>query len=251
MIKVMIYGCSGHMGKVTRDVIMETEGVEVAVGVDPFKGEEDFPVFASLSDCDVDVDVIIDFSSAKAVDEVLDYARDKGIPLVECTTGLSDDQIAHLEKTAGEVAVLRSSNMSLGINALVKLIKVAVGIFDGNGFDVEIVEKHHRRKLDAPSGTAITLAEAVNEAAGGDYAFTYDRSQRRQSRPDKEIGISAVRGGTIVGEHDVIFAGTDEVIELKHTAFSRAIFAKGAVAAAAYLADKPAGLYTMSDVIEG
>jgi 4-hydroxy-tetrahydrodipicolinate reductase len=250
MTKVLLYGCNGYMGHVISDLIMDMDDVDLVAGVDVAVPEHSaFPVFTSLEDVDVEADVIIDFSAAKAVDAVLDYVDKTGIPLVECTTGLSDDQLTRLEEVSKKVAVLRSANMSLGINTLFKLLKDAVKVLGQAGFDIDIVEKHHRRKLDAPSGTAIALAESINEAADGRYAFTYDRSQRRLSRPADEIGISAVRGGTIVGEHEVIFAGTDEVIEFKHTAYSRAVFGKGAISAAIFLAGKPAGLYDMSDVI--
>lgn len=250
MTKVLIFGCNGHMGHVLCDLIDQMDGVTVAAGVDYKAAEEkSFPFFTSLEDCDVDVDAIIDFSSAKAVDGTLDYVAEHKIPLVECTTGLSEEQIRHLEETSKKTAVLRSANMSLGVNTLLKLVKAAQEILGEARYDVEIVEKHHRRKLDAPSGTAIALADAVNAGAGGKFEYVYGRSERRQARPDNEIGISSVRGGTIVGEHDVIFAGTDEVIEFKHTAYSRAIFGKGAIQAAIYLAGKPAGLYDMSDVI--
>ncbi|MCD8018203.1 MAG: 4-hydroxy-tetrahydrodipicolinate reductase, partial [Clostridiales bacterium] len=186
-----------------------------------------------------------------AVDAVLDYAADQQIPLVECTTGLNEQQLAHLQACSEKVAVLRSANMSLGVNTLLKMVKTAAKILGDAGFDIDIVEKHHRRKLDAPSGTALALADSINEACDGRYEYAYDRSSRRMQRPADEIGISAVRGGTIVGEHEIIFAGTDEVITFKHTAYSRAIFGKGAIQAAAYLAGKPAGLYDMSDVIDG
>ena len=250
MVKVMMYGCNGYMGHVICNLIKDMENVTVAAGIDPCPGDQkDFPVFTSLDACDVDVDVIIDFSAAVAVDGVLDYAAAKKIPLVECTTGLSEEQLAHLEEASKQTAVLRSANMSLGVNTLLEMVKAAAKILGEAGFDIDIVEKHHRRKLDAPSGTAIALAEAVNEPLNNEYEFVYDRSQRREQRPKKEIGISAVRGGTIVGEHEIIFAGQDEVIELKHTAYSRAIFGKGAVSAALYLAGKEAGMYDMSDVI--
>lgn len=252
MIKVMLYGCDGHMGHVLRDLIAQTDNMTITAGVDARASSDgDFPVYTSPEDCKEEVDVIIDFSVAPAVDAALDFAASHNIPIVECTTGLSEDQLAHLERCAEKTPVLRSSNMSLGINILIKLLKAAVPVLGNAGFDIDIVEKHHRRKLDAPSGTAIALAEAANEAADGRYAFVYDRSQRREQRPADEIGISAVRGGTIVGQHDVIFAGTDEVIELHHTAYSRAIFGKGAIEAARYLIGRPAGLYDMSDVIEG
>lgn len=252
MTKVLMYGCNGYMGHVICDLIKDMDNVEVAAGVDVAAGkQEDFPVFTSLSEVNVPVDAIIDFSAAPAVDAVLDYAAEKQIPLVECTTGLSEEQLAHLEECSKKTAILRSANMSLGVNTLLKMVKTAAKILGEAGFDIDIVEKHHRRKLDAPSGTALALADSINEASGGKYEYVFDRSQRRMQRPADEIGISAVRGGTIVGEHEIIFAGTDEVIEFKHTAYSRAVFGKGAIEAAVYLAGKPAGLYDMSDVIDG
>lgn len=252
MTKVLMYGCNGYMGHVICDLIKDMDHVEVAAGVDVTAGkQEDFPVFTSLDQVNVPVDAIIDFSAAPAVDAVLDYAAEKQIPLVECTTGLSEEQLAHLKECSKKTAILRSANMSLGINTLLKMVKTAAKILREAGFDIDIVEKHHRRKLDAPSGTALALADAINEASDGKYEYVFDRSGRRMQRPADEIGISAVRGGTIVGEHEIIFAGTDEVIEFKHTAYSRAVFGKGAIQAAVYLAGKPAGLYDMSDVIDG
>ena len=174
---------------------------------------------------------------------------EKGLPCVLCTTGLSEEQIDGVKKASEKVAVLRSANMSLGINLLLKLLKEAAGVLMPAGFDAEIVEKHHRLKLDAPSGTALALADSVNGELNGEYEYVYDRSGRRQKRPQKEIGISAVRGGTIVGCHDVIFAGEDEVITFSHTAYSKAVFGKGAIQAAKFLAGKGPGLYQMSDVI--
>ena len=170
--------------------------------------------------------------------------------MVLCTTGLSEEQIAKVKKTSEKVAVLRSANMSLGVNLLMKLLKDASKVLAPAGYDIEIVEKHHNQKVDAPSGTALALADSINEAMDNVYSYTYDRSQERKKRSDKEIGIAAVRGGTIVGEHEVIYAGEDEVIEFKHTAYSKAIFAKGAVSAAAFLSGKEPGLYDMSDVIQ-
>lgn len=250
MTKIMMHGCNGVMGQVISKIIEETDDVVMAAGVDcQDDGHNDYPVFTNLADCNVDIDAIIDFSAAPAVDALVDYAVEKQIPLVLCTTGLSDEQLEKVKEASTKVAILRSANMSLGINTLVKLLKSMTKLLADAGFDIDIVEKHHRRKLDAPSGTALALAEAVNEPLDNEYEFVYDRSQRREQRPKKEIGISAVRGGTIVGEHEIIFAGQDEVIELKHTAYSRAIFGKGAVSAALYLAGKPAGMYDMSDVI--
>ena len=250
MIKVMMHGCNGAMGQVISEIIEESESVVMAAGVD-FKddGHNPYPVFKNLEDCNVDVDVIIDFSSSKATDRLLSYVAEKQIPLVLCTTGLSEEQLKKVEETSKKTAILRSANMSLGVNILLKLVNTAAKVLADADFDIDIVEKHHKLKVDAPSGTALALADAVNEALHNEYEYVYDRSQRRIKRPKKEIGISAVRGGTIVGQHDVIFAGQDEVIEFHHTAYSKAIFGKGAVSAAIYLAGKPAGMYDMSDVI--
>ena len=250
MVKIMMHGCNGVMGQVISKIIEETEGAVMACGVDRVDdGHNDYPVFTDINACDVEVDAIIDFSAAPAVDGLLDFAVERQIPVVLCTTGLSDEQLEKVHEASKKTAVLRSANMSLGVNTLFKVLKSMTKLLADAGFDIDIVEKHHRRKLDAPSGTAIALAEAVNEPLNNEYEFVYDRSQRREQRPKKEIGISAVRGGTIVGEHEIIFAGQDEVIELKHTAYSRAIFGKGAVSAALYLAGQEAGMYDMSDVI--
>lgn len=192
---------------------------------------------------------MIDFSSAKATDQVLAYCKERKLPLVLCTTGLSEEQLAKVEETAKETAVLRSANMSLGINMLLKLLQDAAKVLATAGYDMEIVERHHNLKVDAPSGTALALADSLNEAMDGQYHYVFDRSQKREKRDAKEIGISAVRGGTIVGDHEVIFAGPDEVIEFKHTAYSKAVFGKGAVEAAKFLKGQPAGLYNMSNVI--
>lgn len=198
----------------------------------------------------MDVDVVIDFSNAGAVDELLDYCVKKSLPVVLCTTGLSDEQLKKVDECSEKIAVLKSANMSMGINLLLKLLKDAAKVLAPAGYDIELVEKHHNQKLDAPSGTALALADSINEAMGNEYEYVYDRSQVRKKRDAKEIGISAVRAGTIVGEHEVIFAGTDEVIEFKHTAYSRSVFAKGAVEAGKFLAGQPAGMYDMGDVIQ-
>lgn len=252
MVKAIMHGCCGHMGQVISQLVEKDPEIEIVAGLDIVdNGKNSYPVFTDMNACQVEADVIIDFSSAKAADALLAYSAQRQIPLVLCTTGLSAEQLEKVEETAKKVAVLRSANMSLGINTLMKLLKDAARVLAGAGFDVEVVEKHHRLKLDAPSGTALALADSVNEAMGNAYEYVYDRSQRREQRPDKEIGISAVRGGTIVGEHEVIFAGPDEVIEFKHTAHSKTVFGKGAVEAAKFLAGKPAGKYDMSDVING
>ena len=252
MTRAIMNGCNGKMGQCITGICAQDPDIEIVAGIDTYDGiKNDYPVFKSLADCDVEADVIIDFSNAKAVDALIDHCVEKQIPVVLCTTGLSEEQLDKVEKAYEKVAILKSANMSLGINTLMELLKKAATVFAPAGFDMEIVEKHHRLKLDAPSGTALALADSINEAMDNQYHYIYDRSQRRQMRDDKEIGISAVRGGTIVGEHEVIFAGTDEVIEFKHTAYSKAIFGKGAIEAAKYLAGKPAGRYDMADVIEG
>ena len=190
-----------------------------------------------------------DVASAKAVDHLLDYCGAHKMPLVLCTTGLSPEQIEKVKETSKKTAILRSANMSLGINTLMKLVQDAAKVLANAGFDIEIVEKHHNKKLDAPSGTALALADSINEAMDERYHYKYDRSTERVRRDENEIGISAVRGGTIVGDHDVIFAGTDEVITFSHTAYSKAIFGKGALQAALFLAGKEPGMYDMQDVI--
>jgi 4-hydroxy-tetrahydrodipicolinate reductase len=246
-----MHGCNGKMGQVITDLCRQDSEVEIVAGIDVVDNRANgYPVFESLTDCDVEADVVIDFATAPAVDELLDYCVEKHLPVVLCTTGLNEQQLEKVEQAAKTTAVLKSANMSLGINTLMELLKKAVEVFAPAGFDMEIVEKHHNQKLDAPSGTALALADAMNEALPEAYDYKFDRSGERKKREKKEIGISAVRGGTIVGEHEVIFAGTDEVIELKHTAYSKAVFAKGAVEAAKFLAGKPAGRYEMRDVIQ-
>lgn len=250
MVKIIMHGCNGHMGQVISGIVEKDPDAEIVAGIDiADQGKNSYPVFTDIDACQVEADAIIDFSSAKATDKLLEYSAARQIPVVLCSTGLSQEQLAKVEETSRKVAVLKSANMSLGINTLLKLVQDAAKVLAAAGFDMEIVEKHHRLKLDAPSGTALALADSINEAMDNQYHYIYDRSQKREKRDDKEIGISAVRGGTIVGEHEIIFAGQDEVIEFKHTAYSKAIFGKGAVEAAKFLAGKPAGRYDMSDVI--
>ncbi len=250
MTRVIMHGCNGHMGQVITNLLKNDTQAEIVAGIDPFdEGKNTYPVFSSIDKCDVEADVIIDFASAKAEDALINYCVEKHIPAVICTTGLSEEQIADINTASKQVAFLRSANMSLGINTLFKLLQDAAKVFAPAGFDIELVEKHHNQKLDAPSGTALALADSIKEVVGDDYYYKYDRSQERAKRDAKEIGISAVRGGTIVGEHEVIFAGEDEVITFKHTAYSKAVFAKGAIEAAKFLAGKDNGLYDMGDVI--
>lgn len=250
MTKILMHGCNGRMGKMISDIVKDTDDTEITAGVDVFdNGENEYPVFKSIDEVNRDFDVIIDFSNAGAVDGLLAYVEGTGKPCVLCTTGLSDGQLSEIKRVSEKAAILKSANMSLGINTLLKVLKDISGKLAEAGFDIEIVEKHHRMKLDAPSGTALALGDAVNSALPEKYDYVFDRSTRREVRPRNEIGFSAVRGGSIVGDHDVIFAGKDEVITLSHTAYSRAVFAKGAVEAAKFLADKKSGMYDMSDVI--
>ena len=251
MVKIIMHGCCGHMGQVISQIVKEDADAQIVAGIDPFdNGKMEYPVYKSLEDCKEEADVVIDFASAKAEDALLDYCGAHKLPVVVCTTGLSEEQLQKVAETAKKTAVLKSANMSLGINLLLKILQDATKVLSPAGYDIELVEKHHNQKLDAPSGTALALADSINEAMGNEYEYVYDRSQVRKKRDAKEIGISAVRAGTIVGEHEVIFAGTDEVIEFKHTAYSRSVFAKGAVEAGKFLAGQPAGMYDMGDVIQ-
>lgn len=251
MVRAIMHGCNGKMGQVISGLVKEDDGIEFVAGIDAYTGiANDYPVFESIEKCDVEADVLIDFSNSAATDALLAYCVEKKLPVVLCTTGLSEEQLAKVEEAAKEVAVLKSANMSMGINLLLKLLKDAAKVLGPAGYDIELVERHHNQKVDAPSGTALALADSINEALDNAYTYVYDRSQVRQKRDKKEIGISAVRGGTIVGDHEVIFAGVDEVIEFKHTAYSKGVFGKGAVEAAKFLAGKPAGRYDMSDVIQ-
>lgn len=252
MVRVIMSGCNGYMGRVVSDIIAADEEAQIVAGIDLVdNNDKTYPVFTNIADCNVEADALIDFSSPKALDNLLVYCVEKQVPAIFCTTGYSDEQIAKIKAAAEKVAVMKSANMSLGINMLLKLVQDAAKLLAPAGFDMEIVEKHHNLKVDAPSGTALALADSLNEALDQKYDYKYDRSQERKRREKYEIGISAVRGGNIVGEHEVIFAGLDEVIEFKHTAYSKSVFAKGAVQAAKFMAGKPAGFYDMSDVIGG
>lgn len=252
MVRIIMSGCNGYMGRTVTEIVAADEDAQIVAGIDlEDKGDKPYPVFTDIADCDVQADVVIDFSSPKALDGLIGYCTEKGVAAIFCTTGYTDEQIAKIKEASAKTAVMKSANMSLGINMLLKLLKDAAKLLAPAGFDMEIVEKHHNLKVDAPSGTALALADSLNEALEDKYDYTYDRSKERRKREKHEIGISAVRGGNIVGEHEVIFAGLDEVIEFKHTAYSKGVFAKGAVQAAKYMAGKPAGFYDMGDVVCG
>jgi 4-hydroxy-tetrahydrodipicolinate reductase len=250
MTRIIMRGCNGKMGQEITKLLQADEKAYIVAGIDLHENTDNgYPVFTSFDACNVEADVIIDFSSPKKLDEMLDFAVHKNVPIVLCTTGLTEEDITMVKEASKKVAILRSANMSVGVNTVIKLLQMATKVLTEANFDIEIVEKHHNQKVDAPSGTALALADAINEVLNNEYAYVYDRSKDTKKREKKEIGISAVRGGTIVGDHDVIFAGTDEVIEIKHIAYSRAIFGKGAIQAAKYLAGKTPGMYQMSDVI--
>ncbi len=250
MKRIIINGCCGRMGRVIASCILDRGDCTAVAGVDK-AGEQyaRFPVYTRLSDVKEEADVIIDFSHPSALDGLLDYCREKGTALVAATTGYSPEQIAQIRAAAKEFPVFFSFNMSLGINLLAELAKRATAVLGGQ-FDIEIVEKHHNQKIDAPSGTALMLADAVNETLDEKCQYVYDRHSQRKKRSRNEIGIHSVRGGTIVGEHEIIFAGRDEVITLAHSAASKEVFAVGAVNAAVYMAGKPAGLYDMGSMLK-
>ncbi len=251
MTRIIMHGSSGRMGKVIAEMVEKDDAAEIVAGIDIYDdGKSAFPVFTKAEECNVDADVIIDFSNASAVDDLLTFAEAKKLPLVLCTTALSEEQLNRVNEVSKKIAILKSANMSMGINTIINLLKAATKVLSPAGYDIEIVERHHNQKLDAPSGTAIALADAINEAADGQYEYIFDRSKRREKRDKKELGISAVRAGTIPGTHEIIFAGPDELIEIKHVAYSRSIFANGAVNAAKFLVGKEPGLYDMSDVIK-
>lgn len=250
MIKIIIHGCNGHMGRVVARAALEDEDFEVVAGVDPAEapGEKSFPVYRNLELCREKADVVIDFSHAEALPSLLKGAVQKELPLVIATTGFSKDEKKLIEEKSAAIPIFQASNMSLGINLLSELIRKAALVL-GPAFDIEIIEKHHNLKKDAPSGTALSLADSINSVLPDPKKQVFGRHTRTERRSTEEIGIHAVRGGTIVGEHTVLFAGKDEVVEIKHTANSKQIFAAGALKAARFLKDRPVGFYTMQELI--
>ncbi|MCK9482510.1 MAG: 4-hydroxy-tetrahydrodipicolinate reductase [Bacteroidia bacterium] len=248
MTRVILNGCNGRMGKTLATLIASQQNVEVVAGIDLNQGDASFPVFSSLSECDVIADVIIDFSTPQSLHSYVPSAVEKGLALVVATTGLEEKELSLLEEASSKIAIFRSGNMSLGINLLQKVVATAAKVL-ADSFDVEIVEKHHNQKQDSPSGTALMLADSVNEALDNSLSYTFGRHGLKTKREKGELGIHAVRGGTIVGEHEVLFAGEDEVISFSHRAFSRNVFATGAIAAAKYITTVAPGIYNMSDML--
>ena len=250
MKNFILCGCQGKMGYVLENCIGQREDCQVIAGFDRVEGERAFPVFTDPAECHLQADAIIDYSHPSALDGLLKYAISTHTPLVIATTGYNEEQIEQIRKASEQVPIFFSFNMSLGINLLAQLAKTAAA-FLGDQFDIEIVEKHHNRKLDAPSGTALLLADAINDSLDHQKHYVYDRHSVRRKREKSEIGIHTIRGGTIVGEHEVIFAGHDEIITLSHTAMSREIFAVGSINAACYLSEKTEpGLYNMGNLLE-
>lgn len=248
MTRILLSGCCGKMGRFVASAVASRKDCEIVAGIDIVDDSTlGFPVFSNYDEVQVKADVIIDFSNPSLLPAMLDYAVKTGTGIVLATTGLTDEQIKSVEDAGKTVPVFFSYNMSIGVSLLCELSKVAAKVL-GNGFDVEIVEAHHNQKLDAPSGTAIMLGNAIKEELPDAY-FEYDRHSKREKRHTNEIGIHSVRGGTIVGEHEVIFAGNDEIVKLSHSARSRAIFANGAVNAAVFLKNKETGVYNMTDLV--
>jgi len=250
-IKIFLNGCQGRMGRVIGEIAAASGDLQIVAGSDlnPSAATLPFPVYTDPRECQVDFDVLIDFSNPTALPAVMELIRQRGCPAVICTTGLDRQQNEELRQLSALAPILQSANMSLGINLLISLVQQSARLLYPE-FDVEIIEAHHNQKLDAPSGTALLIADAINGVLDGQLSPVYDRSKVRQKRDRHEIGIHSVRGGNIVGEHQVIFAGQDEVVTIQHSASSRAIFARGALAAARFLAGKPAGFYSMQDLLQ-
>ena len=249
MTKIIMNGCNGKMGQVISRLVSEDDSCEIVAGFDVNDNiENTYPVFTNPDDFTGDADVVIDFSHPSALTNVLNYCKKRNLPVILATTGFSYEQKKEFNEASKEIPVFFSANMSLGINLLIDLAKKATKLLEGN-FDIEIVERHHNQKIDAPSGTALAIADAIDETLSFPAEYVYDRHAVRKKRKKTEIGLHAVRGGTIVGDHEVIFAGTDEVIELKHSAHSKEVFAVGAIKAAKFMTDKPAGMYNMNDLI--
>ena len=249
MTKIILSGCLGRMGKAITEIVENIDEAQIVCGFDVTDGNVGYPVYSDYADLCVSADVIIDFSHPSNFENIMSFAKKNNLPIIMATTGLSHEQRAELCASAKDIPVFFSANMSLGINLLIKLAKVATKVLEKD-YDIEIIEKHHNKKLDAPSGTALAIADAIAETMTDDANYTYERHSVRKQRDKNEIGIHAVRGGTIVGEHEVIFAGTDEIITLSHSAASREVFAQGAVKAAMFMKDKPKGFYSMDDLFE-
>ena len=250
MINIILSGCNGKMGQVISRLVSDMADAQILFGYDINTDKKwDYEVYSSFEDAREKGDVVIDFSHPASFDSIVKYCRETKTPLVMATTGLSAQQKEELSNLSSEVAVFFSANMSLGVNLLINLVKKAASLLEDN-FDIEIIEKHHNQKIDAPSGTALMIADEISQTLTNAPEYMYDRHSVRKKRSKNEIGIHAVRGGTIVGEHEVIFAGTDEIIEIKHTAMSKEVFAVGSIKAAIYIKDMFPGMYSMKNIME-
>lgn len=249
MTKIVICGANGKMGHTIYRCIQERDDCVVTAGVDINTQQyADFPIYSNISELPEKPDAIIDYSHPSLLSPILEYSKTTGTPVVLATTGYSEEQISEIKKASSQIPVFFSWNMSLGINLLVQLAKKATAIL-GNQFDIEIIEKHHNQKIDAPSGTALMIANAINETRNNELKYTYDRHSQRKKRDQNEIGIHAVRGGTIVGVHEVLFAGNDETITISHSAASKTVFAEGSINAAVFMKTQSAGLYDMGSIV--
>lgn len=250
MTKIILSGSSGQMGCTLNQLISERNDCTIVAGISKNSdGTNKFPTFNSPNEISADADVIIDFSNPALLESILNFAISKKMPIVICTTGFSDEQITKIKDASKLIPIFFSGNTSIGINLLIELAKKAALVL-GSNFNIEIIEKHHNKKIDAPSGTALMIANTINSVNSQNLSYVYERHSKREPRKNNEIGIHSIRGGTIVGQHDVIFAGKDEVLTLSHTAQSKSIFAIGALNAAIFLLSKPAGLYEMSDLLK-
>lgn len=250
MINIALVGANGKMGQVISKLLFENESAKIVCGIDINTDiKNNFPVYTTLNDTKEAFDIIVDFSHPSSLENTLSYALANEKPVVLATTGFSSEQLDAIKDASDKIPVFFSANMSLGINLIIDLAKKATSLLQ-DSFDIEIIEKHHNQKIDAPSGTALAIADAINETCDKSNEYVYDRHSSRKKRSKNEIGIHSLRGGTIVGEHSVIFAGNDEIIEIKHTATSKEIFAVGAVKAAKFLVGKNAGFYDMNDIIK-
>ena len=246
MTEIILTGCNGRMGKAIADTVKASDAFTIEAGVDiNTLPSPDFHVYSDINGIEDPHGVIVDFSHHTLTKNILDYAINHKLPVVVATTGHTDDELSLIADASKTIPVFKTANMSLGINLLVELAKKASDILK-DSFDIEIIEKHHNQKLDAPSGTALLIADAIRDNLDRETEYTYDRTTRREKRKPEEIGIHSIRGGTIVGEHEVIFAGPDELVTISHRADSRRVFASGALSAAEYIKDKKAGLYNMS-----
>lgn len=251
MKRVILSGCNGNMGKTITQCMRTRDDCTIVAGIDLHTEIEcGFPVFSNVADCNVEADVLVDFSHPAALSSLLNYAVEKNLPFVIATTGISGDGVEKIKAASEKIPIFFTANMSIGVNLMVELAKKAASILQNKNFDIEIIEKHHNQKIDAPSGTALMLADAISAAVAQKPQYVYDRHSVRKKREPNEIGIHSVRGGTIAGEHEVLFAGEDEILSISHTATSKKVFAVGAINAAMFLTKQTPGLYNMADMIK-